>query len=46
MNQWEQIIGKLEAAEPLSPDEIEYVKKVFDAAETFIEIALKGPAGD
>ena len=46
MTQWEEIIKKLEAGKALSRPEIEYIKKVFDAANTFIKIALEQAAGE
>ncbi len=34
MTQWEEIIQKLENGKALIPAEIDYIKKVFDAANT------------
>ena len=46
MTQGEEIIKKLEAGKALSGSEIEYIKKMFDAANTFIKIALEQSAGE
>ena len=41
MNDWEAILKKLENGKSLDKSEIDYLKRVHDAANTFIKIALE-----
>ena len=46
MTQWEAIIGKLEDREPLNETEIDYLKRVFAAAKTFLPLILQQAVGE